>query len=92
MNYRSSPSLPALAMIATGIGAIAVGAFAIGALAIGRSAIRRVQIENAKLKSLGIGDLTVSRFRAREVIVSDSLELPQKSSQPSFNLKEETHG
>jgi hypothetical protein len=62
-------------MIGTAIGAVAVGAFAIGALAIGRLAIR-VVIDCAKLKSLEIQDLTVTRLRAAEVTVSDSLNLP----------------
>jgi hypothetical protein len=70
-------SLRGVAIIATAIGAVAVGAFAIGALAIGRLAIRRVFIERAKLKSLEINDLTVTRIHAAEVIVSDTLTLPE---------------
>ena len=68
--------LGGVAMLATAIGAVAVGAFAIGALAIGRLKIRRVIIDGAEFKSLEIHDLTVTRLRAAEVIVSDSLKLP----------------
>jgi hypothetical protein len=39
-------------------------------------AIRRVVVESAKLKSLEIQDLTVTRLHAAEVTVSDSLKLP----------------
>jgi hypothetical protein len=42
-------------------------------------AIRRVIIENAKLKSLAIEDLTVTRIHAAEVNVSDSLTLPGRN-------------
>ena len=66
----------AVAMIATAVGAVAVGAFAIGALAIGRLAIRRIVIDNAELKNLKIEDLTVTRLRAAEVTITDSLEVP----------------
>ena len=52
------------------------GTFAIGALAIGRLAIRRLSVESAKFKSLEIQDLAVTRLRAAEVIVCDSLKLP----------------
>jgi hypothetical protein len=55
---------------------VAVGAFAIGAFAIGRLVIRRLSVENAKFRSLEIQDLTVTRLRAAEVIVGDSLKLP----------------
>jgi hypothetical protein len=65
-----------VAMIATAIGAVAVGAFAIGALAIRRLAIGRVVIDSAEFKSPKIQDLTVTRLRAAEVNVSDSLNLP----------------
>ena len=76
---RSSKSLGfrGLAMTATAIGAVAVGAFAIGALAIPRLAIRRVVVDSAKFKSLEIEELTVTRLRAAEVTVSDSLKLPE---------------
>lgn len=43
----------------------------------GRLAIRRVAIESAALRSLHIEELTVTRLRAAEVTVSDSLELPE---------------
>jgi len=77
-EIRSSKSLGSRgAMIATAIGAVAVGAFAIGAFAIGRLASRRVLVESAKLKFLEIGDLAVTRLRAAEVTVSDSLKLPR---------------
>ena len=46
------------------------------ALAIGRLAIRHVVVDSAKLKSLEIQDLTVTRLHAAEVTVSDSLKLP----------------
>ncbi len=77
-EIRSSKSLGfcGMAMIATAIGAVAVGAFAIGALAIGRLVIRRVLVGSAECKSLVIHDLSVTRFSAAEVTVSDSLKLP----------------
>jgi hypothetical protein len=40
-------------------------------------AIRRVVVGSVEFKSLKIQDLTVKRLRASEVIVSDSLELPE---------------
>jgi len=67
-----------LAMIATAIGVVAVGASAIAALAIGRLAIRHIVVDNAKFKSLEIQDLTVTRFRANDVIVSEALHVPEK--------------
>ena len=51
---------------------VAMVATAIGALAIGRVVIGR-----AELKSLEIQDLTVKRLHAAEVVVSDSLQLPE---------------
>jgi hypothetical protein len=71
----------AVAMMATAVGAVAVGAFAIGALAIGRLAIRRIVIDSAQLKGLKIEDLTVTRLRAAEVNITDSLETPPTQSQ-----------
>jgi hypothetical protein len=53
---------------------------AIGALAIGRLAIKRIAIENTKLAHVEIRDLVVTRVHAREVIVSDSLQLPGSST------------
>jgi hypothetical protein len=76
MNDRTSMSFRGVAMIGTAIGAIAAGAFAIGALTVGRFAIRRLVVGRAELKNLVVEDLTVTRIRAAEVIVSDSLELP----------------
>ncbi|SRR5712692_7413170 len=74
-----------VAMIATAIGAVAVGAFVIGALAIRRLAIRRVVIDSAEFKSLQIRDLTVTRLRAAEVTVSDSLKLPGSNVDPKIS-------
>lgn len=71
-----------IALIVTAFGAVAVGAFAIGALAIGRLAVGRVTIDRAKLKSLEIGELTVKRLRAAEIIVSDTLDLPESGASP----------
>jgi hypothetical protein len=48
-------------------------------LAIGRLVIRRVLVENVKFKSPEIAELTVTRLRATEVIVSDSLTLPRSN-------------
>src|SRR5215471_16698858 len=76
LNRSKRPGFRAVAMMATAIGAVAVGAFAIGALAIGRLAIRRLLVERVKFKSVEIDELSVTRLRAAEVIVSDSLELP----------------
>jgi len=56
-------------MIATAFGAV-------GALSIRRLAIRRILIESAEFKSLEIQDLIVTRLRAAEVTVTDSLTLP----------------
>jgi len=75
-NNSTSLNLPRMALIAAFIGVVAVGAVAIGALAIGRLAIRRLAIDHAKLKSLEIADLTVTRLHAAEVTVNDSLKLP----------------
>jgi hypothetical protein len=75
--------LRGLAIIATAIGAVAIGAFAIGALSIRRLVIRRVVIECGEFKSLAIQDLTVTRLRAAEVTVSDSLKLPVTDSSGS---------
>ena len=76
----------AVAMIATAVGAVAVGAFAIGALAIGRLAIRRIVIDSAQLKHFKIEDLTVTRLRAAEVTITDSLEAPATESQRKTSL------
>ena len=70
-------SFRGVALIATAVGAVAVGAFAIGALAIGRLTVRRILVGSAELKSLEIGELTVKRLRAGQVIVDDSLSLPE---------------
>jgi len=70
--------LRGLAIIATAVGAVAVGASAIAVLAIGRLAIRRIIVEKARFKSLEIQDLTVTRLRANEVIVSEALHVPEK--------------
>jgi len=67
------------AIIGTAIGAVAVGAFAIGALAIGRLAIKHLVIVGTRLKRLEIEDLSVKRFRAAEIIVNDSITLPENS-------------
>jgi hypothetical protein len=48
---------------------------AAGALTIRHLAIRRASTENAELESLELQDLTVTRLRAAEVTVSDSLKL-----------------
>jgi hypothetical protein len=48
-------------MLGIAVGAVAIGALAIGALVIGRLAIRRMLIGGAKFKSLGVGELTVTR-------------------------------
>jgi hypothetical protein len=77
--------LGAMAMIATAAGAGAVGAFAIGALAIRWLAIQRVVIDAAEFKSPAIQDLPVTRLRAAEVIVSDSLNLPGSNAERSFS-------
>ncbi len=79
MKDRKSLGLRGAAMFGTAIGAVAAGAFAIGALAVGRFAIRRLLIESAEFKKLHVEDLVVTRIRASEVIVSDSLELPKGS-------------
>jgi len=77
---RTQPSAAQSALlIAIAVGAAAVGAMAIGALIIGRLSIRRVRIDRADLKSLAIDDLTVTRLRAREVTVIESIELPEGS-------------
>lgn len=75
-NSSKAIAFRGVAMTATAIGAVAVGAFAIGALAIGRLAIRRLLVERVKFKSLEIEELTVTRLRAGEVTVSESLKLP----------------
>jgi hypothetical protein len=67
-ELRSSKSL--------GFRGVAMIATAIGALTIRRLAIRRVLIGSAEFKSLEIQDLTVTRLRAAEITVSDSLQLP----------------
>ncbi|MGD0128374.1 MAG: hypothetical protein ABSF46_23695 [Terriglobia bacterium] len=59
-----------------------MGASAIAVLAIGRLAIRRIIVEEAKFKSLEIQDLTVTRLRANEVIVSKALRLPGQGLHP----------
>lgn len=71
---------PRMALIATAIGATAIGAFAIGALAIGRLLIRNLSVDRAKLCHLEIGDLDMSRLRARNLVVTDSLEIPSQRS------------
>jgi hypothetical protein len=52
---------------------------AIGAPSIRRLAIRRVLIESAEFKSLEIQDLSVTRLRAAEITVSDSVKLPRSN-------------
>jgi len=54
-------------------------ATAIGALTIRRLAIRRVLVGSAEFKSLEIQDLTVTRLRAAEVTVTDSLKPPRSN-------------
>jgi hypothetical protein len=80
LNRSKRQDLRGLAVIATAIGAVAIGAFAIGALSIRRLAIRRVFIECGEFKTLAIQDLTVTRLRAAEVTVSDSLKLPETNT------------
>ena len=82
MRRSESISVPGLAMIAAGIGAIAVGAFAIGALAIGRIAVRHLGVQNSKFKSLEIRDLTVTRLHIAEITVSESIRLPDNTDRP----------
>ncbi|HEY7290372.1 MAG TPA: hypothetical protein VH583_11105 [Vicinamibacterales bacterium] len=85
MNGRhASPglALPGFAAIGTAVGALAIGAvaagaFAIGVLAVRRMAIRNLVVDGARFRSLEIGELTVKRLRAEEVIVAESLTLPQ---------------
>src|SRR5208283_130030 len=76
-----------VALIGLAIGAVAVGGFAVGAFVIGRLVIRRVSIESAKFKSLQIQDLTVTRLRAAELVVSDSLKLPESSIDGGISAK-----
>jgi hypothetical protein len=81
LSSSHSSSLPRLALGAAAIGAVAVGAvavgaLAIGALAIGALAIRRLSVDRTELKSLVIGDLSVSRLHAADITVSGSLNLP----------------
>jgi hypothetical protein len=71
-----SMSLGGLTMIATAMGAVAVGAFAIGAFAIGRLAVGRLVVGNVKFKSVEIETLSVSRLRAADVTVTNSVKLP----------------
>jgi len=70
-------AIPAMPAHPTDGNALSLRGVAIIATAIGRLAIRRVFIERAKLKSLEINDLTVTRIHAAEVIVSDTLTLPE---------------
>jgi hypothetical protein len=74
-------------MIGVAFGAVAVGALAIGALAIGRLAIRKMLIGGAKFKFLHVGELTVSRFRVSDVVVSESLTLPPPTSRENRELE-----
>ena len=57
--------LRGVATIAGAMGAVVIGAFAIGALMIRRLAIQ------------GLEELTVTRLRAADVAVSDTLKLPE---------------
>jgi hypothetical protein len=77
IRKSESAGMRGVAIMAAAIGATAVGALAIGALAIGRLAIGHVAVGSVKLKKLEIEELTVRRLRAGEVIVSESLELPE---------------
>jgi len=78
-SSKARAGVRGVVMLATAFGAVAVGAFAIGALAIRRLAISRVVVGRAKFKSLEIEELTVTRLRAGEVTVSDSLKLPESN-------------
>lgn len=75
---ESSKSHSSAALVAVAVGAVAVGAFAIGALVIGRLVVRRITVDSAKFKPLEIQELVVTRLQAGEVVVTDSLKLPQR--------------
>ena len=81
-----SASFGGVAIMAAAIGAFAVGAFAIGALAVGRLAIRRLSLERAKVGTLEIEDLIVTRLHAAEATVSDSIKLPESMVEPVISL------
>jgi len=74
-------------MLGLAVGAVAIGALAIGALAIGRLAIRRLLIGGAKFKSLHLGELTVTRLRVSDVVVSESLRLPPSATRENRELE-----
>jgi hypothetical protein len=75
---RKSLSLGGAAMIATAI--VAVGACAIDALAVGWLVALHLSIDRTQLNSLEIENLTVRRLYAAEVVVSDSLTVPERKA------------
>lgn len=62
-------------MIAIAIGG-SPGAHSRSALIIGRLAIRHISIERTKLRALEIEDLRVTRMRVAEVMITDTIKLP----------------
>jgi hypothetical protein len=70
-----------LGLLAAAMGACAFGVAAIGVLVVRRVAIRHLKIDRTELRSVEIEDLTVARIRAKEVVVTGSLQLPKPESQ-----------
>jgi hypothetical protein len=73
-----------LAMVASAMGAVAVGAFAVGALTIRWLAIGRLEEGNAKVISLEVQDLAVTRLPVGDVAVTGALELPETDEAPKM--------
>jgi hypothetical protein len=71
-----------LAVVATAMGAAAVGAFGVGASTIRWLAIGRVEAGNAKVVTLEVQDLAVTRPRVGDVVVTAALELPELDELP----------
>ena len=69
-------SIGSAAIGANALGALAVGAFALGAFAIGGLIIGKVVVGKAKLKTASIDSLTIGSLRVRELVVTDSLHVP----------------
>jgi hypothetical protein len=86
LKTNGSGSGSCAAMLGVAFGAVVIGAFAVGALAVGRLAIRRMLIGGATFKSLHAGELTVTRLRVSDVVVSESLRLPPGSARESKEL------
>ena len=74
-----------LAVVATAMGAAAVGAFAVGASTIRWLAIGRVAEGNAQVVTLEVQDLTVTRLRIGDVVLTGALELPEIDESPKIS-------